>query len=161
MDMTTSSSIPGDALTFRAVIQQSGKTATGIPVPAAVVERLGAGKRPAVQVTLQGYTYRSTVAPLGGAFMLPLSAEHRAAAGVVAGDEVEVTLARDTAPRVVSMPPDLAAALAADAEAQRVFAGLSYSNQQRVVLPIEEAKTPETRQRRIAAALGRLRAGHP
>ena len=148
-------------MTFRAVIQQSGKTATGIPVPADVVERLGAGKRPAVHVTLNGYTYRSTVAPLGGTFMLPLSAEHRAAAGVAAGEEVEVTLTRDTAPRVVSVPADLAAALAADADAQRVFAGLSYSNQQRVVLPIEEARTPQTRQRRIAAALRRLREGRP
>jgi uncharacterized protein YdeI (YjbR/CyaY-like superfamily) len=72
-----------------------------------------------------------------------------------------VSVTRDTAPRVVSVPPDLAAALAADADAQRVFAGLSYSNQQRVVLPIAEAKTPETRQRRIAAAIGRLREGHP
>ncbi len=159
--MDTSSTASGDALTFRAVIQQSGKTATGIPVPAAVVERLGAGKRPAVHVTINGYTYRSTVAPMGGAFMLPLSAEHRTAAGVTAGDEVEVTLVRDTAPRVVTVAPDLAAALAADADAQRAFAGLSYSNQQRVVLPIEEAKTPETRQRRIAAAPGRLREGRP
>jgi hypothetical protein len=159
--MDSSSTAPGDALTFRAVIQQSGKTATGIPVPAEVVERLGAGKRPAVHVTINGYTYRSTVAPMGGAFMLPLSAEHRTGAGVAAGDEIEVSVTRDTAPRVVSVPPDLAAALAADADAQRVFAGLSYSNQQRVVLPIAEAKTPETRQRRIAAAIGRLREGHP
>jgi hypothetical protein len=159
--MDTSASPAGEPLTFRAVIQQSGKTATGIPVPAEIVERLGAGKRPAVQVTLQGYAYRSTVAPMGGTFMLPLSAEHRAGAGVAAGDAVEVTIVRDTAPRVVSVPPDLAAALAVDANAQRVFAELSYSNQQRVVLPIEEAKTPETRQRRIAAAVGRLRAGRP
>src|SRR5690348_11572475 len=113
--MDTNASPAGEPLTFRAVIQQSGKTATGIPVPAEIVERLGAGKRPAVQVTLQGYTYRSTVAPLGGAFMLPVSAEHRAGAGVAAGDEVEVTIVRDAAPRVVSVPPDLAAALAADA----------------------------------------------
>jgi len=159
--MDTRSSSTSDPETFRAVIQQSGKTATGIPVPAAVVERLGAGKRPAVQVTLKSYTYRGTVALMGGAFMLPLSAEHRAAAGVTAGDEVEVTLARDTAPRVVTAPPDLAAALAADGDAQRAFAGLSYSNRQRVVLPIEEAKTPETRQRRIAAAIGRVREGRP
>ena len=159
--MDTSSTAPGDALTFRAVIQQSGKTATGIPVPAEVVERLGAGKRPAVQVTLQGYTYRSTVASMGGAFMLPLSAEHRVGAGAAAGDEVEVSVTLDTAPRVVSVPPDLATALAADADAQRVCAGLSYSNHQRVVLPIEEAKTPETRQRRIAAAIGRLCEGRP
>src|SRR5579872_2282569 len=91
---------------FRAIIQHSGKTATGISVPAEVVSALGTSKRPAVRVTINGYTYRSTVAPLGGAFMLPLSAEHRAAAGVAAGDAVEVTLVRDTAPRVVSVPPD-------------------------------------------------------
>ena len=124
-------------MTFRAVVQLSGKSATGIPVPADVVENLGAGKRPAVRVTLNGHTYRSTVAPMGGVFMLPLSAEHRAAAAVAAGDEVEVTIERDTAPRAVAVPADLAAALAQDADARRAFEGLSYSNQQRLVLPVE------------------------
>jgi hypothetical protein len=144
---------------FRAVIQLSGKTATGIPVPPEVVTGLGAGKRPSVVVTINGYTYRSTVAPMGGEFMLPVSAEVRAGAGVAAGDAVEVDLELDTAPREVSVPPDLAAALAADADARRAFDALSYSNKRRLVLAVEAAKTPETRQRRLAKTVSDLREG--
>ena len=144
---------------FRAVIQLSGKTATGIRVPPEVVADLGAGKRPAVSVTLNGYTYRSTIAPMGGEHMLPVSAEVREGAGVAAGDEVDVDVELDTAPREVSVPPDLAEALDGDAEARRFFEGLSYSNKRRIVLSIDEAKTPETRQRRIAKAMSELHAG--
>lgn len=144
---------------FHSVIELNGKTATGIPVPAAVVAGLGASKRPSVRVTLNGYTYRSTVAPMGGVFMLPVSAEVRERAGVAAGDEVDVEIALDTEPRAVTVPPDLADALDHDTDAQRFFAGLSYSNQQRIVLPIAEAKTAETRQRRIAKAISMLREG--
>ena len=74
---------------FRAIIQLSGKTSTGISVPSEVVEGLGSGKRPAVRVTLNGYIYRSTVAPMGGEFLIPISAENRERAGVKAGDEVD------------------------------------------------------------------------
>jgi hypothetical protein len=144
---------------FRAILQQSGKTATGIEVPPEVVAGLGSGKRPAVRVTLESYTYRSTVAPYNGAFMLPVSAEVRQGAGVAAGDEVEVELELDHEPREVSLPPDFAKALDREAEARRFFDGLSYSNKRRIVLPIEEAKTDETRQRRIAKAVGMLREG--
>ncbi len=144
---------------FRAVIQLSGKTATGIPVPPEIVADLRSGKRPPVRVTINGYTYRTTVATMGGAFMLSLSAEHRAGAGVAAGDEVEVEIELDTEPRTVSVPPDLAAALERDPEAKRFFDGLSYSNQLRHVLAIDGAKTDETRQRRIAKAVGMFREG--
>lgn len=144
---------------FHAVIQLGGKTATGIRVPPEVVASLGASKRPAVCVTINGYTYRSTVAPMGGEFMLPVSAEVREGAGVAAGDEVDVDLELDTAPREVSVPPDFAEALDGDAEARRFFEGLSYSNKRRLVLSIEEAKTTETRQRRIAKAVGELHEG--
>ena len=72
---------------FRATIKQSGRTATGIRVPEEVVAALGSGKRPAVRVTIGGHPYRSTVAPMGGAFMIGVSAENRARAGVAAGDE--------------------------------------------------------------------------
>jgi len=144
---------------FRTTIELGGKTATGIRVPDEVVTSLGSSKRPAVHVTINGYTYRSTVASMGGQFMLPLSAEHRASAGVAAGDEVEVDLHLDTEPREVAVPPDLANALTQDAEANRFFEGLSYSNKQRVVLSIEGAKTAETRQRRLAKAVGLLREG--
>jgi hypothetical protein len=142
---------------FTAVIELGGKTATGIAVPPDVVTGLGQGKRPRVRVTIGGHTYRSTVAVMGGRFMLPVSADNRAAAGVAAGDEVEVEIVPDTEPREVSVPPDLAAALSGDEAAGRTFAGLSYSQQRRHVLDIEAAKTAETRQRRIAKALQTLR----
>jgi len=144
---------------FRTTIERGGKTATGIRVPDEVVASLGSSKRPAVQVTINGYTYRSTVASMGGRFMLPVSAENRASAGVAAGDEVEVDLHLDTEPRAVTVAPDIADALDRDADARRSFDGLSYSNQRRVVLSIEGAKTAETRQRRIATAVGLLREG--
>jgi hypothetical protein len=136
-----------------------GKTATGIRVPPEVVASLGSSKRPSVRATINGYTYRSTVAPLGGEFMLPVSAEVRESAGVAAGDEVDIDLELDTEPREVTVPPDFMDALDGDADAKRFFDGLSYSNQRRFVLSVEEAKTAETRQRRIAKAVSTLREG--
>ena len=144
---------------FRATIQLGGKTATGIRVPAEVVAALGPSKRPAVRVTINGYTYRSSVASLGGEFMLPLSAEHREGACVAAGDEVDVDIELDTEPREVTVPPDFADALDRDADARRYFDGLSYSHKRRYVMSIEEAKTAETWQRRIAKAVSMLREG--
>lgn len=144
---------------FHAIIQLDGKTATGIPVPAEVVASLGPSKRPPVRVTINGYTYRSSVASMGGKFMLPVSAEVRKSAGVAAGDEVQVDIELDTEPREVIVPPDLREALDRDADASRFFDGLSYSHKQQFVLSIEEAKTAETRQRRIDKALSMLRAG--
>jgi hypothetical protein len=144
---------------FRTTVELGGKTATGFQVPADVVAGLGPGKRPPVRVTIGGHTYRSTVASMGGRFMVPLSAEHRNSAGVAAGDEVEVDIELDTEPREVSVPPDFTDALDHDADARRHFDGLSYSNKRRYVISIEEAKTAETRQRRIAKAVSELRAG--
>src|SRR5262245_64614708 len=95
---------------FRTTLQLEGRTATGFSVPPDVVAALGRGKRPPVTVTINGYRYRSTVAAYGDVFMLPLAAEHREAAGVAAGDEIEVELALDEAPREVAKPPDLDAA---------------------------------------------------
>lgn len=144
---------------FRTTIELGGKTATGFQVPPEVVESLGSTKRPPVRVTINGYTYRSTVAPYGGVFMLPLSAEHRTAAGLAAGDEVDVDLELDTEPREVAVPPDVAEALAADPAAKQAFEALSYSHQRRHILAIDGAKTPETRQRRIAKAVTTLHEG--
>ena len=144
---------------FRATIQQGGKTATGIEVPERVVEALGSGRRPAVKVTINGYTYRSSVAVLGGRYMVGVSAEHRAGAGVAGGDEVEVDIELDTAPREVTVPADLAAALDAEPAARRTFDGLSYSNQSWHVLQVEGAKTDETRQRRITRSVDTLKQG--
>ncbi len=142
---------------FRTTILRAGKTATGIQVPAKVVESLGAGKRPPVRVTINGYTYRSTVAVMRGAFMLGVSAVVREKARVLGGDQVEVNIELDSAPREVTVPPDFKEALDRDPEAMRCFDALSYSNKRRLVLPVEQAKTPETRQRRIAKAVSAVR----
>ena len=144
---------------FRTTIQQSGKTATGIQVPDEVVEALGSGRRPAVKVTINGYTYRNTVAVMGGVYMIGVSAEHRAGAGVAGGDEVDVDVELDTAPREVTVPADFAAALDAEPNARRTFDGLSYSNKSWHVLQVTGAKTDETRQRRIAKSVDLLKQG--
>jgi hypothetical protein len=144
---------------FRASIELAGKTATGFEVPAAVVAKLGSSKKPAVRVTIKGYTYRSTVATMGGRFMLPVSAEVRAAAGVAANDKVDVDVELDTAPREVTVPADFSRALTREPAAKRFFEGLNFSNKQRIVIAIESAKTPETRERRIAKSVSSLREG--
>jgi hypothetical protein len=144
---------------FRTKILQAGKTATGIEIPPKVVQSLGTSKKPPVSVTINGYTYRSTVAVMGGAFMVGVSAKVREAAGVAGGDTVDVDIELDTAPRTVDVPADLKKLLARDKDAKRTFDGLSYSRQQRLVLPIEDAKTPETRQRRVDKAISMLRDG--
>jgi hypothetical protein len=141
-------------LRFRTTVKLEGKTATGLPVPPEVVEALGSGKRPAVTVTVGGHTYRSTIALMGGVFMLPLSAERRTAAGVAAGDEVDVDVELDTAPRTVDVPADLAKAM--DAATRKAFDALSYSNQRAIVLSVDGAKAAETRQRRIDKAVDGL-----
>lgn len=146
---------------FRTTIVQSGKNTTGIQVPDEVVGALGSGKRPAVKVTVNGYSYRSTVASMGGVFMVSLSAEHRAGAGVGGGDEVEVDLELDSAPREVTVPPELAAALDAEPAARATFDGLSYSNKSWHVLQVTGAKTEETRRRRIARSVEALKQGRP
>ena len=146
--------------TFRATLRLEGRTATGIEVPAAVVEALGAGRRPAVAVTLNGYAYRSTVAPFAdGVYMLPVAAEHRNAAGLTAGDEVEVTLALDTAPREVEVPPELAAALDGDPAAKAFFDGLSNSNKKVFTLSVSGTNNPETKARRVEKAIALMREG--
>jgi hypothetical protein len=146
---------------FRTTIVQGGKTATGIEVPDDVMAALGSGKRPAVRVTINGYSYRSTVASMGGRSMLGVSAQHRAGAGVAGWDEVEVDLELDTEPREVTVPDALAAAFDAEPAARATFDGLSYSNKSWHVLQVTGAKTEETRQRRIARSVEALRQGRP
>jgi hypothetical protein len=146
-----------NGMRFRTVILASGKTATGIEIPPQVVEALGAGRNPPIRVTIGAHTYRSTVASRGERYLVGVSAENRAAAGVAAGDEVDVEIELDTEPRELAVPPDLADALAGEPDARAFFDGLSYSQQQRLVLPIEQAKQPETRQRRVDKAVALLR----
>ncbi len=144
---------------FHATIELNGKTATGIEVPPSVLAALGPGKRPSVRVTINGYSYPSTVGSMGGRSLIPVSAEVRGKAGVSAGDEVDVDVVADDTPRQVEVPADLSAALDREPAARQAFDRLSYSAKQRYVLPIEQAKTTETRQRRIGKAITDLSAG--
>lgn len=137
---------------FVTTIELQGRN-TGILVPVEIVQALGNGKKPAVHVRLNGHHYRSTVASMGGRYLIALSAEHRAATGLVGGETVTVDLELDTEPRTVEVPTDLAAALDADPVARATYEKLSYSNQKRHVLAIEAAKAADTRARRIAASV--------
>jgi hypothetical protein len=141
------------------LIQSAGKTAAGMEIPPEVVASLGSSKKPAVRVTINGYTYRSSIASLGGKFMLGVSNEVRAQAGVAAGQEVDVELELDTEPRVVVVPDDFKKALAKDKAAAKNFEALNYSNQRRLVLAIEAIKSAENRQRRIEKTVSQLHAG--
>lgn len=142
--------------TFTTRIELNGKTATGFRVPADVVEALGQGKRPKVSVTIGTHTYRSTVAVYDGDFMLGLSAANREAAGVGAGDTVEVALEPDLAERTVDLPDDLAAALAAEPGALAAFRASSYSSQRQRAEAVAAAKQAETRVRRIEKIIAEL-----
>ncbi|MGH2401373.1 MAG: YdeI/OmpD-associated family protein [Candidatus Limnocylindria bacterium] len=144
---------------FHTTLLQSGATATGFVIPDEVVEALGSGKRPPVRVTINGYTYRNTVAVMGGEYMVGVSAEHRAGAGVAGGDEIDVDIELDTEPREVTVPEDFAAALDAEPAARATFDKLSYSNRSWHVLQVTGAKTDETRQRRIAKSVEILKEG--
>ena len=144
---------------FRTTILQNGKTATGIRVPDDVMAWLAAGKKPPVRVTINGHSYRSTVATVDGQPMVGVSADNRAAAGVDGGDEVDVEIELDTAPREVDVPPELAAALARDPAAKAFFDSLSNSNKSWHTLQIAGAKTDETRQRRLEKSMQMLRDG--
>ncbi len=144
---------------FRAKVLLAGKTATGVVVPEKIVAALGTSKKPPVLVTINGHTYRSTVAFMGGRFLVGISAEERKNTGVKAGDEIEVLLELDTAPREVAVPEDLAAALDRDRKAREFFDSMSYSNRRRHVLMIEGAKAKDTRKRRIDKTVEMMKEG--
>jgi hypothetical protein len=144
---------------FRATVELGGKTATGIEVPEDVVAALGSGNRPPVTVTIGGHTYRTTVARMGGRYLVPLSAENRTAAAVAAGDQVDVDIEADTGPREVTVPADLAEALVHDDVARANFDGLSYTHRKEWVRWVEEAKKAETRATRLAKTVESLHAG--
>ncbi len=146
------------SVTFETTLAASG-TNTGIEVPPELVEQLEAGRRPPVLVDLDGHAYRSTVAVMGGRYLVSVSAAVRQATGLAAGDPVRVTLTLADTPREVDVPADLAAALAADEQAGAFFATLSNSLQRYHVDTVNGAKTAETRQRRIEKAVALFRAG--
>jgi hypothetical protein len=143
---------------FTTIIQGSGNKA-GIEVPQELVNALGAGRRPPVVVTINGQSYRSSIAVMGGHNMIGVSAANRELTGASAGDTVEVDIELDTQPRVIDVPEDLAAALEADPNAKAFYATLPYSSQRRYVEPIADAKTDDTRARRIAKVVANLNAG--
>jgi len=143
-------------VSFSAEILSTGKTSAGIIVPPEIVDSLGAGKKPKVFVTLNDYTYRSSVAMMAGDYMIPVSNEVRAASGLSAGESVTVRLRLDTEERVLEIPADFQLALEANPVAAERFAKLSYSNKRRYTMPIEAAKAAETRARRIEKSIAEL-----
>jgi Domain of unknown function (DUF1905)/Bacteriocin-protection, YdeI or OmpD-Associated len=142
--------------TFTATVVRAGN-ATGVEVPADVVDGLEAGKRPLVAITINGHTWRSRIASVGGRFIVGISAANRAASGVALGDEIEITLERDAEPRVVVEPTDVTVALDADPVARERFDKLPYGLRRRHVTVIDDAKTADTRQRRIDRLIDTLR----
>jgi hypothetical protein len=144
---------------FLGTVELGGKTATGIEVPDDIVFALGSGRRPAVTITIGGHSYRTTVAVMGGRFLVPLSAENRTAAGVAAGDRVDVDIELDTAVREVELPDDLVEALRDAAEARRFFDGLTFTHRKEWARWITEAKRPETRASRVEKTVAALREG--
>jgi hypothetical protein len=139
---------------FETTLLQTGNN-TGIEVPPEIVEGLGGGKRPAVNVTVNGYSYRSTIASMGGKLLIPFSSDKRATTGLAGGDPITVELSLDTAPRTVEVPADLAAALEA-AGVREAFDALAPSAKKADVGNVEGAKAEETRARRIAAIVAKL-----
>lgn len=134
------------------LLRAEGMNATGIEIPPEIVDKFGQGKRPRVVLTVKGHTYRSTVAVMGGKYMIGVPKEHREAAGIKGGDRIEVSLELDTAPREVDIPKDLAAALK-KAGATKGFDALSYTFRKEHVRSIAEAKAEDTRARRIEKAV--------
>lgn len=142
-------------VTYNTTLKMSGNN-TGIEVPPEVIAKLGSSKKPAVVVTVAGYTYRNTVAVMGGKFMISFSKAHREASGLKGGESIEVTLELDEQPRTVTLPDDLAAALAKKAGARAAFDASSPSKRKEFVRQVEDAKTQETRDRRIAGIVDKL-----
>ena len=145
---------------FRVVLEKAeDSSACGIRMPFDVVKVFGTRGRVPVRGAINGYPFRSTLSPMGGCHMMPVNRALRDGAGVAAGETISVVLERDDEPRTVAVPADLAAALAADPAARTHFDGLAYSHRRRHVMAIDDAKTPETRARRIDKAVAMLHEG--
>jgi hypothetical protein len=144
-------------ITFSTTIMQGeSKNTTGISVPAEVMASLGGSKKPSVKVCLNGYTYNSTIAVMGGKFLIPLSQAHRESSGLSGGDQVEVTLELDLEPRTIEVPDDLKAALSVQKGAIEAFEALAFSKRKELVRQVNDAKTQETRDRRISGIVANL-----
>jgi hypothetical protein len=143
---------------FDAKLELDGKTATGITVPSEIIDSLGAGRRPAVQVTVNGHTFSTTIGSMKGAFKIPVSAERRRLIHAEAGESIRVTIVVDDAPTEIEVPTDLAEALETDQAAADFFAALTASQRKGFITPIQDAKTADTRARRVEKALTALQA---
>jgi Bacteriocin-protection, YdeI or OmpD-Associated/Domain of unknown function (DUF1905) len=146
-------------LHFRTKVLTAGKTATGIQIPHEVIDKLAAGRKPAIKVTINGFTYRSTVAVMNGRFMVGINAENREKAKVAGGDTIDVRIEHDTEPREIAIPPDFQAVLVGNPKLKAVFDGLSYTKRRVIAEGIAGAKTTETRERRIHKAVRELEGG--
>lgn len=146
---------------FDAELRLNGKTATGIPVPERIIEELAGGRRPLVTVSLNGYTFQTSLGTMSGQVLIPVSGIVRGAAGIEAGDRLDVEIELATKPAPVAVPQDLQAALAAEPDANAFFAGLTASQKRGYTEWIEQAKKPETRRRRLEATLDSLREHRP
>ena len=144
--------------TFETTLTAMGNN-TGIVVPPEVIDRLGAGKRPAVVVNVNGYEYRNTVGVMGGRYLISVSSAVRKETGLKGGDPIKVELTVADGPREVVMPADFASALAKDKAAGAFFAKLSNSMQRYHVDNVNSAKSDETRRRRIDKAVALFREG--
>lgn len=157
--MTRATRDPAGAgqLHFRTKVLTAGKTATGIQIPDEVIAKFGAGRKPAVKITINGFTYRSTVAVMNGRFMVGINAENREKAKVAGGDTIDVGIALDTEVREVAVPADFREVLERDPDLKRAFDGLSYTKRRVIAEAIAGAKTAETRGRRIEKAVRDLK----
>jgi hypothetical protein len=144
---------------LHAELMSSGKNTAGFVVPDEFVVQLGGGRHPKVRVGLNGTEFRTSIASMGGRFLLGVSAERREAAGVTAGETYDVDIELDDEPRRLEVPEDLATALDAEPGARPFFDSLSFSKQQWHVLQVTGAKQPETRARRVAASVAMLAEG--
>jgi len=144
---------------FRAELRSTGGNTAGFLVDDEIVAGLGGGGRPKVVVTVNGVEWRGSIARMGGAYWLGVSAERRAAAGIAAGEVLDVEVVLDTAVREVEVPADLASALDAEPAARAFWDGMSYSNKSWHVLQVTGAKAAETRARRVAKSVAMMLEG--
>ena len=129
---------------------------TGIIVPDHVIEELGGGKHPKVSLTVNGFTYRSSIAKMGDQFLIPVSKARRTEGNLEVDVPYEIDIELDTAPREVDLPDELAAHFETDSAAKATWDAMSYSNQLRLITPIHNAKKPDTRQRNVDKVIAQL-----
>ena len=136
-----------------------GRGGTLVPVPRNVAERLGLRGMPKIQAVIAGHPYRGSLMPMGdGTYCLGVLKSIQEAAGVGQGDTITVELSLDTTPRTVEVPTDLAGVLDGDRKAAARWEALSYTTQKELARALEDARKPETRERRLAQTVARLTA---